>query len=167
MCDRRDQGVRICVHVNEQPASPEIHLLKGMIDGRSGTRNDVLIIDIADDSDNPARGGTDIDELDHGIGPHHVMVYRILVRKHSLGYALAYDHYRFAAAAVGIVEIASRNQGNTKSREKSRRNGTEARTRVFFTPRPDVTVGRELEAEIEIVIPPGDVRANRHTIHPR
>jgi hypothetical protein len=93
------------------------------------------------------------------------MVDCVLIRKHSLRHALTHNHNRFAGTAVGVVEIAAGDQGNTESREKPRRNYAEARTGIFFAAGAHVAICGELKAKIEIGIPPGNVGADRYALY--
>src|SRR5581483_7670275 len=111
---------------------PELLLPEGVIYGQRRAWHYVLIIDIGRHADNAPGRRADVDELDHRIGPHHVAVDRILIRKHPLREALAYDDDRLAAVAIGIVEIPSGDNRDAERREKSGRDHPEPRAWIFF-----------------------------------
>src|SRR5215475_12508114 len=108
------------------------HLAKRMIDGECRFRYDVLIIHIRGHSNDSARPFAHADEIHDWICPHDVTVQGILAREHPLRDTLADDHHWLAAALVIIVEVPAFDHGHAESREKSRRNRTELRQRVFF-----------------------------------
>src|ERR1700684_1826969 len=108
------------------------HLAERMIDGGRRSRYDVLIIDIGGDPDNAARALAHADEIHHRVGPHNVVIERILPREHPLRDTLADDHYRLATAPVLIVEVAAFNDGHAERREKYRGNRAELWQRILF-----------------------------------
>src|SRR5690349_9600829 len=110
----------------------------------------MFVVHIRRYADNPAGRRTDIDELQHGIGPHHVTIDCILIWKHPLGDALAHNHHRLATSSVGIVEITPRDKWNSQRGKKSRRNNPEPRAWIFFARRAHVAIRRKLEAETKI-----------------
>ena len=72
----------------------------------------MLVVDIGRYPDDAPGRRADVNKLHHRIGPHHMVVDRILIREHPLRQALADDDDLLTAAAVGIVEIASGENGN-------------------------------------------------------
>jgi len=94
-------------------------LLKRVIYGHRWSRHNVLIVQIGGHADDPPRLLADVDKFHHWIGPHHVVVHRVLVRKHPLRQALAHNDDFLGVLAVGVVEIASGNYGHTECGEKS------------------------------------------------
>ena len=145
----RHQRIRIRVCMNEETAATDL-LVEGVIDAKRRARHDILVVDIGRDADDAPGRGADIDELHHRIGPHHMVVDRILIREHPLRQALAHDDDRLAGSAIRIVEIASGDDRDAERREKSGRDGAEPRARIFFARGADVAVGRELEAGTEL-----------------
>ena len=119
--DRSDERVRIRVHVDEQTAGPDIHLLERMVDGHDRAGNHVFIVNVADHADDAARRSADVNKLHHGIGPHQVMADGILIREHELREGLADDDDLVAILVIGFVEIASGEDGDAEPGEKTGR----------------------------------------------
>src|SRR5260370_10734348 len=113
-------------------------MVKGHVNVHRRTLYYVLVVYILRDADDtPGRGG-DTDELEHRIGPHDVMVDRVLIREHSLRHALAHDNDGLTVAVIGIVEIAPGHNGNTERREEPRGDDTETGARIFFARRANM-----------------------------
>src|ERR1700678_3813633 len=104
--------------VNEHSAPAQL-LLKRVIYGHRWSRHNVLIVQIGGHADDPPRLLADVDKFHHRIGPHHVVIHRILVRKHPLGHALAHNHDFLAVLSISVVEIASGDYGHAECGEKS------------------------------------------------
>ncbi len=139
-----------------------------MIDGERRTRHYVRIVYIGGDADNAAGRTADIDEFDDRIGPHHVVIERILSGKHALRDALADDDDGLAAAAVGVVEIAAGDHRNSERSEETGRDGAEAGARVFLAGSAHVAVSRKLQPERGITrIAPGNIRSDGYVIDTR
>ena len=126
-----------------------------MIDRERRARDDVLIVYIGGDPDNPARPFAHADEVHDRVGPHDVPIEGILAGEHSLRRTLADDHYRFAATPVIIVEVPAFHDGHAERREKSRRNRAKLRQRVLVVTAFYVTFARELLANLGIAATPG------------
>src|SRR5262245_55948646 len=110
----------------EQTTSPEFLLLKRVIDGHGRARHDVLIVYIGHHAYDASWSRADVNEFHHRVSPHDMAVECFLSRKHSLRHALTHDNDRLSTSTVGVVEIASGDQPNTKRSEKPRRNRPEA-----------------------------------------
>ncbi len=96
------------------------------------------------------------------------MVDGVLIRKHSLGHALAHNDHQLAALSVRGVEIASGNQRDAERREESRRNRSKPPARIFFARCLDMTVGGETKARAEVTgIAPRNGAAHCNSIDAR
>ena len=164
--DRSDERVRIRVHVDEQTAGPDIHLLERMVDGHDRAGNHVFIVNVADHADDAARRSADVNKFHHGIGPHQVMADGILIREHELREGLADDDDLVAILVIGFIEIASGEDGDAERGEKTGRDCAQICAGIIFTGAANLTVGRELEAGAKAAcVTPGDDGAQGDVIH--
>jgi hypothetical protein len=130
--------------VNEQPFAAE-PLAKRMVHAKRRTWHHVFIIHIGHDANDALGRGIDWDELHHWIGPHQVMVHRILIRKHTLGHALAHDNDRFASVPIPGVEIAASDDRHAERREESGRHRPVPSEGILFARRLDMAVRGKFE----------------------
>src|SRR5579883_2364976 len=134
--------------MDEHAAAAEC-LLERMVDGQGGSRNNVLVVDIRGDTDNPARRGLNVDELHHRIGPTDVVIDGVLAGKHSLRETLADNDDFFALTPIGVIEVAAGEQWNPQSIEETGRDASETRTRDQLTRSGPALVGGKLESGAE------------------
>ena len=83
------------------------------------------------------------------IGPPHLPVQRVAVRKQPLRDALAHDHDQLAAAAVVVGEVAAGDQRDAEHREEARRDDAEPRARVLFAVGRRVALGGKRDGRAE------------------
>ena len=137
-----------------------------MIHGDRGGGHHVFIVHILHHAHDPPGASAEADKLNYRIGPADVPVQRVLTGKHALRQALAYDHHRLAALAVGVIEIAARQNRNAERREETRRHAPEPCERIFFAIPVNLAVGRKLEPETEdSLVTPGNRGSQRDAIH--
>ena len=74
---------------------------------------------------------------------------RVLGREHPLRQALADDDDLLGVAAVGVGEVAARDDRHAERGEEARRHRAEARARILFAAGLGVALGGELEARPE------------------
>ena len=159
------QRVRIRSRVDEEAAAADL-LLERVIDAQRRSGHDVLVVDVGGDADDAPGLGAHVDELHHGIGPHQPAVDGVLRREQPLRDALAHDDDLLGVAAIGLGEVAAGDDRHAERREESGRDGAEARARILFAVRPDVALGRELEARAEDAgVAPRHGRAHRDALH--
>ena len=96
-----DQRIGICAGVNEKATAKDQTLVKGVVDGECGLRNDVLVVNIGRDTDDAVRRDKTRlfeigsgEELQHGIGPIDMPIDGILIGEHALCESLADDNDR-------------------------------------------------------------------------
>src|ERR1700693_943259 len=167
-CDRRNQPIRISAGVHKHLAAKH-QLLEGMIDSHLGLGYDVLVVEIAKNAHN-AHGlrSEPRDELYHRVGPRDMAVDGVLIGKHALRNTLADDHHVLSAQAVGLVEIASGNNGNPECGEIYRHDGAKVGALIFFTGVADMSFGGELQAWAEAAtITPRHTDAEGDGLHAR
>src|SRR5437588_2291770 len=173
--DRRDQRIRICAGVDEKATAKDRTLFKGAIDGERRLRNDVSVVNIGGDADDPVRRDKTRffeigpgEELQHGIRPVNMPIDRILIGKHALGKRLADDYDGlFSMAVIEGVEIAAGDDGNAERRKKSGRDNTPLRAGILYAGGMDVTVGAELQTGAGAAIAPGNDVAEGGLAHAR
>src|SRR5262249_54783935 len=102
-----------------------------MIDGERGSGDDVFVVDISGDANNPARSFAHADEVHDRISPNDVTIEGVLAGEHALCDALADDDDRLAAAAIVINEVAALDDRHAQSSEKSRRDHAELCSGIF------------------------------------
>src|SRR5581483_3785605 len=108
------ERIRIGVRVDEETSAPDFLLADRMIDGQHWAGHDVLIIDIGRNAHDAAWLRAHINELDHGISPKDMPVDGVLIREHALREALTHDDDRLAAFSIGIIEIATSDDGDAE-----------------------------------------------------
>ena len=151
--------------VDEEAAAADF-LIERMIDGESGAGDYVLVVDIGGDADDAARPGADGDELHHGIGPHDVLIERVLLGNICYRDTLADDDDFFGVFAIEVVEIAAFDDGDAEGGEESGRDGAELRVGIFFAIGAHVAFCGELEAGTEdALIAPGNDGADGDAVY--
>src|SRR5437660_5947439 len=113
--DRRDERIRIYAGVDEKATAKHWTLFKGAIDGESGLRNDISVVNIGGDADDAMRRHKTRlfeigpgEELQHGIRPIDMPIDGIMIGEHTLCEGLADDNDGlFFTLAIEIVEIAA------------------------------------------------------------
>ncbi len=122
----------------------------------------------AADADDAARPGADADELHHRVGPHQLVIHRILIGKQPLRQALADDDDLFT---VGQISLA------LKSRPAMI--GTPSEAKIAATPRAElgarivlavglgIALSGELCREERARFAPRHQRADRHLLDAR
>src|SRR6185437_2843335 len=129
--------------------------------------DDVLIIDIRDHSDDPARFGTDADELNHAVCPPHLAIHGILPGVELVGEALADNHHALIAFLVAVVEVAALGDGHAHGLEPARRNGAEIGAEILpIGPMRALRAKRKADAVLAVSAP-GHAHAFRYALHTR
>src|SRR5260370_3450058 len=83
-CDRRDERVRIGAGVDEEASAKHWTLFKRVINGEDGSGNDVFVVNIGSDANDPVRRDVNPgDEFHPGIRPVDMPSDRILIREQS------------------------------------------------------------------------------------
>src|SRR5215469_8065830 len=147
--------------MNEQTAAKHRTLLKGTINSERGARNNVLVVDIGGDTDDPRGLGFEArNKLQNRVGPENMPIDRVLIREHASRQRLAHDGHRFFALGVKVVEVAACDYGNAQSRKKAGGYGAEVSPGIFLSRPANMAIGGKLKAGTEIAgIPPGNDEA--------
>ncbi len=117
----------------------------------------MLIVDVCDDPDDALRRG----RAEVRIGPPHVAIERVAVRKHALRETLTDDHDRLVSAAILVGEIAAGHDRHAEHRKVIRRDDPQAGVRILLAVGGRVTFRRELHFRQNAGIPPWDHAADR------
>src|SRR3954465_2216254 len=103
-----------------------------MIDRHYGSRINLLIVDVRDNSHNPARLRVEADEFRKAVGPHQMAIDWILSWKQLIRDASIDDDNALCTVSISGIEIASGNERDAKSGKESRRHRTQSRTRIVL-----------------------------------
>jgi len=145
--DWRDERIRICAGVDEEPTAKHWTLFKGIVDSEARARNDVLVVYIGSDANDAVRRSANAwDEFHHGIRPIDMPIDGILIGEHALSESLTDDNDRIFTLAVELIEITAFDNGNAERGKKSGRDGAQLSARIFFAGGTDVAIRRKLKA---------------------
>src|SRR5262249_1112100 len=154
--------------MDEKPAAIARTLFKSVVNRDGRLRNEMYVIDISRDANDPLQFRRIFaDGFQDWIAPEHVPIDGILIGEHSLRQSLADDRDALFVLHVGLIEIATRNDGNAQRGKKSRRDDTILRTRILFTGRVIMTIRAKLQRGTGAGIAPGSNHPKGRFVHAR